>query len=174
MYWPIGTPSIYATTSNSSPNFRFLVSHDGLQSPPQTDPRSPPLPTSPFHQSSSTAPPEDGELHPLPTPITPLTPRIAPVEHGDDESRSSEESSTNVNVPSIPVKDPILALRVSRAGHLFVVITKKSITIWQTKVCPNLSSHACSIHAILTELNLAHGNPRARRSIRIIPRTLRR
>ena len=34
----------------------------------------------------------------------------------------------------VPLKDPVLALRVARAGHLFAVITATSITVWQTKV----------------------------------------
>lgn len=46
----------------------------------------------------------------------------------------SDASSPDVDVPRVPVKDPILALRVSRAGHIFAVITKTSIVVWQTKV----------------------------------------
>lgn len=137
MYWPIGTPRIYATSSSKYSTFQFLLSNDGLKSPStetETNPRSPPLPTSPFRHASSGAH-EDGDLLPPPTPMTPITPAIRPVDHGDYMSRDSGESFPTSEMPSIPVKDPILALRVSRAGHLFAVITKNSITVWQTKVC---------------------------------------
>ncbi|KAK0383271.1 hypothetical protein NLU13_9184 [Sarocladium strictum] len=132
MYWPIGTPRIHATSNSRSPNFKFLVSNDGLKSPSEIDPRSPPLGSASLDAPSSLVL-EDGDLHPPPTPMTPGTPSIQPVEHGDEPSRLSDASSPAADVPSIPVKDPILALRVSRAGHIFAVITNTSITIWQTK-----------------------------------------
>jgi|SRR5687768_9129010 hypothetical protein len=133
MYWPIGTPRIHATSSSRSPTFKFLVSNDGLKSPSETDPRSPPLGSASLNAPSS-AVLDDGDLLPPPTPMTPGTPGIQPVEHGDEIPSPSDASSPATEAPSIPVKDPILALRVSRAGHIFTVITKTSITVWQTKV----------------------------------------
>lgn len=133
MYWPIGTPRIHATSSNRSPNLKFLVSNDGLKSPSESNPRSPPLGSASL-QAPSSAIQDDGDLQVPPTPLTPGTPGIQPVEHGDEPPRLSDESAPAVDMPSIPVQDPILALRVSRAGHIFAVVTKTSITIWQTKV----------------------------------------
>jgi hypothetical protein len=67
------------------------------------------------------------------TPITPLTPGIKPVEH-DYLDEHSPMHSPGIAPPPIPLQEPILALRVARAGHIFAVITATSMVIWQTKV----------------------------------------
>jgi RAB6A-GEF complex partner protein 1 len=133
MYWPIGTPRVYATSSSQA-SAETLVSQDGLPSQFDTNAQSSanalasPLLAVPPSSSGY----DDTDL---PTPITPATPAIQSVEH-DTEAEGSESGerllqSTTVKVP---VRDPVLALRVSRTGHLFAVITSTSMTIWQTKV----------------------------------------
>lgn len=145
MYWPVNTPKCFATSSNSGPDFNLIVSDDGLPNPfsqppasSQTTPASPdPTPTDDQARHSSK---DDGQLT---TPATPVTPAVQPVDHGFAETDSSASPSQMPTQPrgptEIPLKDPILALRVSRSGHLFVVITATSMTIWQSKVgraCP--------------------------------------
>jgi hypothetical protein len=70
--------------------------------------------------------------------MTPRTPAIGPVEHDEDEDESVTGAVTIsqriTETDNVPLKDPVLALRVSRTGHLFAVITATSITVWQTKV----------------------------------------
>ncbi len=67
------------------------------------------------------------------TPTTPMTPAIKPVEH-EYRDDASERPPSDPAPASIPVKEPTLALRVARSGHLFATITATSMTIWQTKV----------------------------------------
>ncbi len=143
MYWPLGTPRIYATSSSRQPGSLPIVSHDGLPTPgarPELgfDRRSFLSPNSASHPdghgASSGPPPTTTPLTPV-TPMTPLTPGIKPVEHENDHlEEGSPAHSPGLAPASIPLHEPILALRVSRAGHIFAVITPTSMTIWQTKV----------------------------------------
>ncbi|KAK4158197.1 RIC1-domain-containing protein [Chaetomidium leptoderma] len=140
MYWPLGTPRIYATSSSRQPDSLPIVSHDGLppatgrseqrlDRPPLLSPNSATLQDGPG--ASSALAPTTAPLTPL-TPITPLTPGIKPVEHEylDDDGPGHSPGPTPLG---IPLHEPILALRVARAGHIFAVITATSMTIWQTK-----------------------------------------
>ena len=185
MYWPLGTPRIYATSSSRQPGALRIVSNDGLPSPAPA-----PTPASGWPEqrpdrnsllSPNSAAVHDGQdtsssaaapLTPV-TPITPLTPGIKPVEHGhdgiDDHSPALSQGSV---APSIPLHEPILALRVSRAGHVFAVVTATSITLWQTKVWgPPLENWVCAPSPCLTAC-LAHCRPRRRRPFRRVPRVL--
>ncbi|KPM34397.1 hypothetical protein AK830_g12173 [Neonectria ditissima] len=133
MYWPIGTPRIYATSSSRAPACRLVVSQDGLSSPLESS--STTSPALPSVQPRGLGI-DDVDLHPPPTPITPATPRtpgIRPVEHDDDSSGYFPSHSRDSDADELPLKDPVLALRVSRSGNLFGVITATSITLWQTK-----------------------------------------
>jgi RAB6A-GEF complex partner protein 1 len=145
MYWPLGTPRIYATSSSRQPGSLRTVSHDGL--PPTApswpeqrldrnsllSPNSAALHDGP--SSSSSAPPHAAApLTPV-TPITPLTPGIKPVEHEHDYLNESSPALSSTPSPAIvPLHEPILALRTARSGHIFAVITATSMTIWQTRV----------------------------------------
>jgi hypothetical protein len=134
MYWPIGTPRIYATGSSRSPTVKFLESHDGFQNPPEPELGASPPPGG-LHPRAAAGAHEELDVQPPPTPITPLTPAVQSVEHDGGMLGASSTSNNNQSeANTVPVKDPVLALRVSRAGHLFAVITATSITIWQTKV----------------------------------------
>lgn len=139
MYWPIGTPRIHATSSSRSPAFKLFVSHDGLASPSDSSLTPSPGPSS----SQPRGPLDDLDSPPLPTPITP---GIRPVEHDDYATSQPPQVSESTETGGIPIKDPILALRVSRTGNLFAVITTTSITIWQTKVRPSRHLESASIY----------------------------
>lgn len=144
MYWPIGTPRIFATSSRSGPAFNLVVSHDGLPNPFDNRPADEPSATS--YLDSQLQRPQHDEIEPA-TPLTPVTPAIQSVDYDAHDSETSRPSPRpNAN---IPLKDPVLALRISRPGHLFAVITSTSMTIWQAKVsslagCPVLSHEPCS------------------------------
>lgn len=132
MYWPVGTPRIYATSSSSSsqPANLVVVSHDGL-SLPSPDDKTDQASLLTIDSASS----KDLVVPPTPlTPMTPLTPGIKPVEHDLFDSPSDADTVHGPDPAGIPLKESILALRVSRLGHIFAVITATSMTIWQAKV----------------------------------------
>ncbi|KAJ2905364.1 hypothetical protein MKZ38_005663 [Zalerion maritima] len=139
MYWPIGTPRVFATASAQAQQAQAPsgthLSHDGADSS-RTEADDPP-PSGPPTRSSTF----DIQNTPI-TPITPATPGIRSVEDEADDYLQHHSSHPHAhglhNVPSlvpscVPSTEPILGLRISRSGHLFATITKTSITIWQTK-----------------------------------------
>ncbi|TEA16523.1 Guanine nucleotide exchange factor subunit ric1 [Colletotrichum sidae] len=126
MYWPIGTPRIFATSSRSGPAFNLVVSHDGLPNPFDNRPLDE-TSTSPHSNIQPQAEETD-----IPTPLTPITPAIQSVDQDDPFEQNALRMSPRPSA-NIPLKDPILALRISRGGHLFTVITATSMTVWQTK-----------------------------------------
>ncbi|KAK4648783.1 WD40 repeat protein [Podospora bellae-mahoneyi] len=133
MYWPLGTPRIYATNTVRQPGaLPSSVSHDGL--PPPT-PGAGASGQTPDQNSSLLSPnpstSQDGLLPP-PTPMTPMTPGIKSVEHDYPED-GTPEHSPGPELPGIPLHEPVVALRVARSGHLFATITPTSMTVWQTK-----------------------------------------
>lgn len=134
MYWPIGTPRIYATSSSSKASARRLfVSHDGLSNQSQSSLTT--SPTAPAPRSRAQIR-DDVDIQAPPSPATLNTTAVHTAEN--DEQHASPSSPGNsresCSVDDVPLKDPVLALRVSRSGNLFVVITATSITVWQTKV----------------------------------------
>lgn len=134
MYWPIGTPRVYATSSGRAPNLNLFVSHDGLPSRSESDLDSPPASEA---KPRSVAGHDDVDIQPPPTPITPITPitpAVQSVDHDENPMDSATWDPRRPEASEVPLRDPVLALRVARAGHLFAVITATSITVWQTKV----------------------------------------
>ena len=151
MYWPIGTPRIYATSSSQASATELVVSYDGLglgllspideeSDQPTISGSSKPSLLDPNDNHPDLRPPNT-PLTPL-TPFTPATPKIRSVDEEVDPL-ASQSAQDNVDgsdrdsddIPDVPLKDPILALRLARSGQLFAVITRTSITVWQTKVC---------------------------------------
>ena len=135
MYWPVGTPRIYATSSTHTSENTQLVSHDGLSAP---DHIAEPSNDSTSHLAPPNTACQDGlfgapttPITPV-TPVTPLTPAIKPVEQ-DYYDGEHLGNTPGAAPPTYSPKEPILALRIARAGHLFAVVTSTSITIWQTK-----------------------------------------
>ncbi|KAG6363145.1 hypothetical protein INS49_008240 [Diaporthe citri] len=137
MYWPVGTPRVYATSSTQTASFNLVVSHDGLPPPPAPSEEVTDKADKASLLTSDSASASSYDIVP-PTPVTPITPQtpgINSVEH-DLLDSASEASTSNEPAPvpaAIPLKEPILALRVARPGHLFAVITATSMTIWQAK-----------------------------------------
>lgn len=129
MYWPIGTPRIYATTTAHASNRdgSLVISHDGL--PPRS-----------LVESSESANANDKDLNPEDpdaVPPTPATPFIRSVEHDTPKLGTANSGIPYLGASSpavVPTGEPIIALKVSRTGHLFAVITASTLTIWQTKV----------------------------------------
>ncbi|KAK5987627.1 Guanine nucleotide exchange factor subunit R06F6.8-like protein [Cladobotryum mycophilum] len=130
MYWPIGTPRLYATSSSRASDSNIFVSYDGLPSPFDSHQ---PSPLASGAQSLASASQDELDIQPPLTPMTPATPAVKQVERFEgtlDNHATKEQESGEKRVP---LKDPVLALRVSRTGHMYAVITATSITLWQTK-----------------------------------------
>ncbi|KAI3332459.1 RIC1-domain-containing protein [Xylariaceae sp. AK1471] len=144
MYWPIGTPRIYATTTAYTPsNQNLVVSRDGLPASTSTSTStSTPddaasltsLESTIIKESNPSEPESETNAHDAAAPLltpglpTPATPGIKSVEHD-----SSEHYFSGSDHCVVPTGEPIVALKVSRTGHLFAVITASTLTIWQTK-----------------------------------------
>lgn len=135
MYWPLGTPRIYAAANG--------FTHVSRQAPP-ADRLSPPddaaeqIPGRPALLSPTLAAGHDAfGAPPTPvtpvTPATPLTPAIRSIEHDYHDEVLPLQSPGPLPAGILP-KEPILALKVARSGHLFVVVTSTTMAIWQTKV----------------------------------------
>src|SRR5690349_1767870 len=118
MYWPIATPRIYATSSSRNPAFKLFESDDGLPPTPSDEEHAPPSPHNANGSRIAAGDHEASDVLPLPTPVTPQTPGIQPFEFDDDET-SSNPATSAYEPNKVPSRDPILALRVSRTGHLF-------------------------------------------------------
>jgi RAB6A-GEF complex partner protein 1 len=138
MYWPVGAPRIYAASSSKTPKDRVHESDDDAESRETTE-GSGSLLNAPSIDSEGGLD-EDGErrLSGVATPMTPMTPGIKPVEHESQPRPSARLAGQDESSPALGSiqadKEPLLALRISRTGHLFAVITATSLTVWQTKV----------------------------------------
>lgn len=179
MYWPIGTPKIYATTTATAhpPSRRnsFVVSHDGLP----TGLPAGALPDTPSLSSSESATARDRDpnsddpdavpLTPMP-PATPATPFIRSIEHDISKLGSAKAGipylgASDTSDPAVvPTGEPVVALKVSRTGHLFAVVTASTLTIWQTKVRIAVPTNRPFV-LILISFSVAHRHSRHRRSI---------
>jgi hypothetical protein len=138
MYWPIGAPRIYAASSSKAPRDRVLEPDEDAESRETTEGSGSLLDAPSIGSEGRT---DDGLEVPsgASTPITQIPPAIKPVEQHDTQRRLSarllEHASSSYRLGFVPAdKEPLLALRISRTGHLFAVITSTSLTIWQTKV----------------------------------------
>lgn len=140
MYWPVAIPRTYATTSEAACPPKIVHSHDGADSAIADDRGSI---LSVESVASKPAEPSPSESTPaLPTPVTPglfspRTPGINSVEHEfslDTSAQGSQEQLGSPKKASLPSGEPLLALRVSRTGHLFATISATTLTVWQTKV----------------------------------------
>ncbi|KAI1733555.1 DUF1339 domain protein [Xylaria scruposa] len=142
MYWPIGTPRIYATTTAHQPSRSPdpVISHDGLSTGPAAGADTASLSSfgsTPARERERELNPDDLDAAPLtPAPRTPATPYIRSVEH-DTAKFGSAKIGINYFGASdpavVPTHEPVVALKVSRTGHLFAVVTASTLTIWQTK-----------------------------------------
>lgn len=145
MYWPIGAPRIYATSSSAASKDHIIQTDDDAESREPTE-GSGSLINVPNDESPENADDDQVFTSGLSTPITPITPGIKPVEH-DTHTRPSNISSLTDEpyFPSgRPENDPLLALKISRSGHLFATITSTTLTIWQTKVLLSHIFKACN------------------------------
>lgn len=144
MYWPIGAPRLYAAT-HLPPNH-----------PKSAEPAS-------VRVSDDDASGETVSNGVSPAPLTSaVTADSAASEINNGAEKKVKASSSSAAVEEDISRESILAgdivgVRLSRSGHLFVTITKSSLTVWQTKVC--LLANIQFLLPPLTHHSLAHCDP---------------
>lgn len=136
MYWPIGAPRIYAAGNSGAQTGPAVQFNDDVKSHKATDETNSPVDGP--NSSQDAVQDNDDSKSGVVTPSTPLTPGIKPVEY-DAQRRLSARALGSIgnkleNLAVNAEAEHILALCMSRSGHLFAVITTTSLTIWQTKV----------------------------------------
>lgn len=126
MFWPIGSPRVYATSQRQLPPERRITSDDGVNSQP------PPAAVNGRHHEPESA--HAAQLRPADDDAE----RDATVTQGPNGSAPQTSSAANGslqgNDAETDVDGEIIALRVARNGQLFATITRSTLTIWQTKV----------------------------------------
>jgi hypothetical protein len=111
-YWPISSPSVFAATKQTNPE-RTYVSHDGVE-----------------HKKSGDE--DDAQI--------------------DAEGEASMQGNGGVKEEpgaqrlqgSIEedIHGEIIAVRITRSGHMFATLTRSTLTIWQTKACWHRSANS--------------------------------
>lgn len=113
-YWPISSPSVFAATKHTA-HERTLVSRDGLECK-QTG--------------------EDG--NDLTNGSYVIVPGESSTQKSDglvDNGAQQPQHNTSDQLVEDDVHGEIIAIRVTRNGHVFATLTRTTLTIWQTKAC---------------------------------------
>jgi hypothetical protein len=133
MYWPIGAPRVYASNNSKTRKGQLFRPDDGADSHQDSGSEA----NAPASSSDAVQHAEETASGLL-TPSTPITPGIKPVEN-DGQRRLSARGIGSIenkleDFVAQAENEHIIALKISRSGHLFAVISSTSLTIWQTKV----------------------------------------
>jgi hypothetical protein len=106
-YWPISSPSVFAATKHANPE-STRVSNDGVEA--GQDERD----GSPQKQAGDEAAQQGA--------------------NGVKEERPPHRRASEQTVED-DINGEIIAIRVTRSGHMFATLTRSTLTIWQTKAC---------------------------------------
>jgi hypothetical protein len=52
-----------------------------------------------------------------------------------EESEAQDRERTQPQLIDDDIHGEIIAIRVTRSGHMFATLTRSTLTIWQTKAC---------------------------------------
>jgi RAB6A-GEF complex partner protein 1 len=120
MYWPIGTPRIYAAT-------KFNVG--GRIAQPETHAAE-----GPTLKATESSDGEDSEISN--GKVQPRRDENAVSSKGRKASRRPTllRTTTAAGAQDEEIGGEIVAMKLSRSGHLFATITSSTLSIWQTKV----------------------------------------
>lgn len=111
MYWPIGTPKVYALSRHSSSGVRTRLAGDGLEEGAEIS-----EPSSSSGQGQSEGDSQDSN---------------SSRQNGDEQDGASD---------ILARENEVLAARISRGGSIYVTITRSCLTVWQTKPLVALAS----------------------------------
>ncbi|OMP88291.1 Protein RIC1-like protein [Diplodia seriata] len=132
MFWPIGSPRVYATSQRQLPPERRIISDDGVHheaSPAAVNGKH----HEPHHARAAQQKPHDDTAE-----------HDATVTQGPNGSAPHTSTATNGDLQGTDaetdIDGDIIALRVARSGQLFATITHSTLTIWQTKPTAVLAS----------------------------------
>lgn len=122
-YWPISSPSVFAATKHTIAE-RLQTSHDGVEAPNPEPLRDTAADDSTQGSGAESEEQTEGDNSPIQ--------RDSRVDNGAGGRRPQHPRS-----PQPPSEDDIageiIAIKVTRSGHMFATITKTTLTIWQTK-----------------------------------------
>jgi len=121
MYWPIGVPCIFAVSKHDL-DHKQTTSDDGVTTPT--------LPKKSLDKEIAANEEEDS---------APDSTQANGNETKKPGRRASENGTSKSNGTSKDEaeKDPggeIVGIAVARSGHMFITITRSTLTVWQTKV----------------------------------------
>jgi hypothetical protein len=134
MYWPLGTPKVYATNINVT-STSIQHTHDSARNSLDISAGEPAA----FHDVADSSSPglhaDNPDDLPPKTPITPVTPAIRSVDDDElGEVLPRWPAGLADGAIAAKLNEAVLSLKVSRNGHMFVVATATTMTVWQTKV----------------------------------------
>lgn len=130
MYWPIAAPRIYAATKQGRDDEQQPASDDGTATPTQ--------------QKKSLE--NEGDRDSILLAEDEVDDEEAPLNGNREEEPSQQKSDvaakkdtlrSNGTYSEEAEKDSggqIVGIAVARTGHMFITITKSTLTVWQTKV----------------------------------------
>ena len=118
MYWPIGTPKVYALSKHGRSRTKTVQSEDGVSENAEST-----EPTSSSGVGSSDVSRQSGDIA---------------QDNGVREVRNGHTSATAQDIVSR--ESEILGARISRGGSIFATITRSTLTVWQAKPTVALAS----------------------------------
>jgi hypothetical protein len=143
-YWPISSPSVFAATKHTNLE-RTRVSSDGL---------------------------EDGARHDAPEDAPQSRDNDATTAQGEhvvnEEGVPSPRPRASDQLVEDDIHGEIIAIRVTRSGHMFATLTQSTLTIWQTKA----RLHFCAAGLLLIPY-IAHGRSRVRLALQAVGQDIR-
>jgi hypothetical protein len=132
MYWPAGGPRVYSAARDALQQDQLEVSEDGLEKEAGQEKLEA---NGGFQETETLGGVEGADLI---EDEQIYEKSSAESEQGNEPSRTGkaeENDKKNSYYGSEgQLAENITALRLSRSGHLFISITKSTMTIWQTKV----------------------------------------
>ncbi|TID21679.1 Protein RIC1-like protein [Venturia nashicola] len=127
MYWPIAAPRIYAATKQGRDDEQQRASDDGATTPTQQKPT----------QQKKSLEKESDRDSALAEEAPPKGSREElPAQQKSEVAVEKEAARTNGTYLDEAEKDcggQIVGIAIARTGHMFVTITKSTLTVWQTK-----------------------------------------
>ncbi|KAK1915376.1 hypothetical protein P3342_003185 [Pyrenophora teres f. teres] len=129
-YWPISSPSVFAATKRTEQG-RTHISHDGVEHK-QSDEK---------HDGSGAA-------------TTTQTNNKTSTEKENVTKETKDTQLLQGTAANQPVEEDIhgtiIAIRVTRSGHMFATLTRTTLTVWQTKPTVVLASVLRSEQSVKT------------------------
>jgi hypothetical protein len=140
-YWPINSPAVFAATKHTLPE-RVQTSHDGAE----------PKSSGPHHgvatDNSTQSSVADSEEQTEPSEAS------TQGESELEEEEAAEQHSIPAQLAEDDVSGVIIAIKLTRSGHMFATITRTTLTIWQTKACV-----LCSLIVFMSNMCTAYSYP---------------